>query len=149
MPRWAVHQCCSQLVLPNWRVRYALINFCGKNGDNSNSNGCYFRESITTYLEHAECEKVKIGKLAELLEQIQWNEGPPCVLSRAHFIVREALLRVQTVIVDHKISRVGARYHLVLVVAADFGRPGLVVFDLRLIYRIYRINRQAALRIGV
>ena len=46
-------------------------------------------------------------------------------------------------IVDHEISRVGARYHLILVVAANFRGPGLIVFNLQLVYR------QATLRIGV
>ena len=76
-------------------------------------------------MERGEAEKVQVGELAELSEEVQWDERVPRVLRRAHLIVGEALLGVEAVVVDHEVARVRACDHLVIVVAADLARSGV------------------------
>jgi len=87
-------------------------DFCGK----------AFLKADGTHLKESQREEVEIGKLRKLLEQVQGNEREPVVLRGADLVVGEALLGVQTLVVDHEVPSVGSCDFLIGAVSPELRR---------------------------
>ena len=71
-----------------------------------------------TYLEDTKSQKVEIGELRELSEEVAWDESPPCILGRPDFVIGEVIVYIQPMIVHHKVAGMRPRYYLITIVVA-------------------------------